>query len=351
MLSLAVAIPVTRAAGTARRVSGARLAVAALCAAAGHADHRRHLRCGGGAGGGSGYRPTSAGVFGSDWRPRIYLRAPHGILIAHVFFNLPLAIRLLLPAYAAQPPESWRLAAQLGMKGIDVFRFIEIPLLRRQLPGIAIVIFMLCFITFAVALTLGGGPAATSLEVAIYQALRFDFDLGLGAMLAILQVLLCAGGAWAVWRTGRYMAMGNATRLIIRRYDGNTTAARGIDAALILLGAAFVILPIAALVQKGIAGLPAAASPASLFKAGGISLVLGLGGGIAATGGGYLLAQARQRLLVRGQARIAMLISLVGRMGLFVSPMVVIGTGIFLPPRAMPTSINSRSPASSRSMR
>ena len=51
--------------------------------------------------------------------------------------------------------------------------------------------------------------------------------------------------------------------------------------------------------------------------------------GIAATMGGYFLATARQLLLSGGHARCAMLIGLSGRIGLFVSPM-VLGTGIFL---------------------
>jgi len=36
-----------------------------------------------------------------------------GILLAHVFFNLPLATRLLLQQLEGIQPESWRLAAQL----------------------------------------------------------------------------------------------------------------------------------------------------------------------------------------------------------------------------------------------
>lgn len=277
--------------------------------------------------GGSGYLATVVAALGMDWRPRLYGMA--GILIAHVFFNLPLAIRLLLPAYAAVPAETWRLAAQLGMGDRDVFRMIELPLLRQQLPGIAVIIFMLCFTTFAVALTLGGGPKATTLEVAIYQALRFDFDLRLGAVLALLQVALCAGGAWAVWRTGRQMVLGASSRLVIRRYDGNDPVTRSIDYFLILLGAFFLALPILALVQKGLAGMAAAAAPASLVQAASISLGLGLAGGMLATLFGYLLAQARQRVLAVGNRRGAILLGLAGRLGLFVSPM-VIGTGIFL---------------------
>lgn len=40
-----------------------------------------------------------------------------GILLAHVFFNLPMASRLLLQALENIPGEQRQLAAQLGMRG------------------------------------------------------------------------------------------------------------------------------------------------------------------------------------------------------------------------------------------
>ena len=46
----------------------------------------------------------------------------------------------------------------------------------------AMVVFAICLSSFAVALTLGGGPRATTVELAIYQAFRFDFDLGRAAV-------------------------------------------------------------------------------------------------------------------------------------------------------------------------
>lgn len=277
--------------------------------------------------GGRGYLALAANAIGIDWRPQLY--GLGGILIAHVFFNLPLAIRLLLPAYAAIPAESWRLAAQLDMSSRDIFRIIEAPLLRQRLPSIALVIFMLCFTTFAIALTLGGGPRATTLEVAIYQALRFDFDLRLGAILALLQAGCCALGAWIAWRLGRDMALGQTTRLAIRRYDGQGIGARVFDMGVIVLGAAFLVLPLIALVQRGLAGLVAVASFDSLVRAGLISLGLGLAGGLLATMIGFCMAEARQQAVKHGWRRRALLLGLIGRVGLFVSPM-VIGTGIFL---------------------
>ncbi|CAK8744010.1 hypothetical protein SODG_007138 [Sodalis praecaptivus] len=48
-----------------------------------------------------------------------------GILLAHVFFNLPLATRLLLQAFESIPVEQRQLAAQLGMSAGPFFRLVE----------------------------------------------------------------------------------------------------------------------------------------------------------------------------------------------------------------------------------
>ena len=109
-----------------------------------------------------------------------------GILLAHVFFNLPMASRLLLQALENIPGEQRQLAAQLGMRGWHFFRFVEWPWLRRQIPPVAALIFMLCFASFATVLSLGGGPQATTIELAIYQALSYDYDPTRAAMLALI---------------------------------------------------------------------------------------------------------------------------------------------------------------------
>ncbi|HHY01429.1 MAG TPA: ABC transporter permease subunit, partial [Paracoccus sp.] len=113
-----------------------------------------------------------------------------GVLLAHVFFNLPLATRLILQGWARVPGEHLRLAATLGFDGPAMWRHIERPMLARVVPGALAVVFLICLTSFAVALTLGGGPRATTLELAIYQAFRFDFDLGRAAVLALVQAAL-----------------------------------------------------------------------------------------------------------------------------------------------------------------
>ncbi|HYD05161.1 MAG TPA: ABC transporter permease subunit [Reyranella sp.] len=262
----------------------------------------------------------------TDWKPSIYGLA--GILIAHVFFNLPLAIRLLLPAWSTVPAETWRLTAQLGMSSGQVFRLIELPLLRQYVPAALAFIFILCFLSFAVVLTLGGGPRATTLEVAIYQALRADVDLPRGGALALLQTVACLAMVAIAWAASRRLDFGRGTRLIAARFDGMTPGARIRDFIVMALAIGFVALPVAALVFDGIRGLLfAQQSIPALLNAGVVTLALGLPAGVIATALGYPIAVAADRL--RTSTPAVILIGIAGLAGVIASPM-AIGAGITL---------------------
>ena len=123
-----------------------------------------------------------------------------GILLAHVFFNMPLAVRVLMQTYSLIPDGQWRLASQFGFNRWQGYRLIEWHYVKKALPGLFLLIFMLCFSSFAVILSLGGGPRSSTLEVAIYQALRFEFDLNKASYLALLQILVCSTLAMLVYR-------------------------------------------------------------------------------------------------------------------------------------------------------
>lgn len=175
-----------------------------------------------------------------------------GILLAHVFFNMPLAARLLLAGLERQPPEYWRIAASLGMTRMSIFRLIEWPALRGLLPGIAGLIFMLCATSFTLVLTLGGGPGATTLEVAIYQALRFDFDPPKAVALASLQLLITAL-LLAVLTLMPPPDDGAMTdERPIRRMDGDSMIARLNDGVVLALSAAFLLAPLLDILLAGL---------------------------------------------------------------------------------------------------
>lgn len=174
-----------------------------------------------------------------------------GILIAHVFFNLPLAARFLLAALDRIPAEYWLTSANLGMGSGATFRLIEWPVIRRVLPGIAGLIFMLCAASFTVVLTLGGGPAATTIEVAIYQALRFDFDPERAVLLSGLQIAVTAVLIWLLSLFGRPPEEGMTAGRDIRRFDGRRR--RLSDGLILLVFTLFTAAPLAATLVSGLA--------------------------------------------------------------------------------------------------
>ncbi|MDP5359628.1 MAG: thiamine/thiamine pyrophosphate ABC transporter permease ThiP, partial [Paracoccaceae bacterium] len=55
----------------------------------------------------------------------------HGVVLAHVFFNLPLAVRFMLQGWLAIPAERFQLAASLNA---PVGRLLEWPMLGRVVP-------------------------------------------------------------------------------------------------------------------------------------------------------------------------------------------------------------------------
>ncbi len=175
-----------------------------------------------------------------------------GILIAHVFFNLPLATRLLLEALNAVGPNQWRLASQLGMGAWSAFRFIEWPALRAGLPAAAGLAFMLCVTSFTLVLTLGGGPGATTLEVAIYQALRFDFDPARALVLTLTQLALTGGVLFALALMGATAAGGADLDVAAGRPPVSGVLANGTDFCVIGAAVLFVANPILAIVATGI---------------------------------------------------------------------------------------------------
>lgn len=139
--------------------------------------------------GSSGWLAWLANLFGILWQGHIY--GLSGILIAHLFFNIPLAAQLFLQSLQSIPYQQRQLAAQLNLQGWQFVKLVEWPAFRQQCLPTFSLIFMLCFTSFTVVLTLGGGPQYTTLETAIYQAILFEFDLPKAALFAMLQFVFC----------------------------------------------------------------------------------------------------------------------------------------------------------------
>ena len=176
-----------------------------------------------------------------------------GILLAHVFYNAPLVARLVHVRLAAMPTEYLRLAAQLGIPRRAFWRLVTWPVLRGILPGAALLVFMLCAGSFTVVLVLGGGPGATTLEVAIYQSLRFDFAPARALILALLQMVLTGTLFLLLRRLAAWPDTMAGLSPVAPHPHAQEHGARLIDGAAILLLVALVALPLAGIMQAGLA--------------------------------------------------------------------------------------------------
>ncbi|MDP4548985.1 thiamine/thiamine pyrophosphate ABC transporter permease [Marinobacter sp. MDS2] len=263
---------------------------------------------------------------GNGWN----LYGLNGILLAHVFFNAPLAARVMLQSLEAISPARLRIASQLGLRGWWLWRSVEWPALRAVLPGLSALVFTLCFTSFAIIMTLGGGPSATTLEVAIYQALRFEFDFPQAAVLAVIQLLICGSLWWLVFRQRVESA------LLPNRQVSHAVPLRAwraqplLAAALLALFSLFLLLPLLAIGIRGLPALLALDAGVPIYKqllpATGRSLLIALPAGLASVAVALMILASANRAknpLLKG------IPTTTGYLPLIVPP-IVLGTGLFL---------------------
>ena len=263
-----------------------------------------------------------------------YLYGLTGILLAHVFFNLPLATRLVLQALSDIPAAQWRLAVLYGFDRTAIFRLVEWPAIRPSLAGAAGIVFLLCFTSFAIVLSLGGGPGANTLEVAIYQALRFDFDLPRAVALSIIQIVFCCAIAWLVFARhgGPTLSAGDiGTDHAAQRPDHGDRLARALDITVIMVAALYLLTPFAAVLVNTLDG------PGWLivihgrfWQALGWSLFIALAAGVLATVFGFSIAWLRASLLQSSRWSFATVgVDLCATLTLVLPPL-TLGAGLFL---------------------
>ncbi len=258
--------------------------------------------------------------------PPLNIYGMTGIILAHVFFNLPLATRLVLQGWLSVPTEHFQLCAQLGMTAKDVTKHLERPILHAVLPTAFLAIFLLCITSFAVALALGGGPRATTVELAIYQALRFDFDLPKAALFAAFQFMLCTIIALLALSISKPTTFSIGLDRPAKRWDGQSGFHKYSDITLLILTGLFLFLPLAAILFKGIQHLPKL--PASVISASINSTVISLTSATICIGLALILSSLIVRLTKRAR-RAAYLIEGISFLSLVASPF-VIGTGLFI---------------------
>ena len=109
------------------------------------------------------------------------------ILLAHVFYNFAVALRIITGYWANRNVEIETAARVLGAHGWRLWWELRLPLLRPALLAAAVLIFIFTFTSFGVIIILGELRFAT-LEVEIYLQAVNLFNLPVAAGLSLLQI-------------------------------------------------------------------------------------------------------------------------------------------------------------------
>ncbi len=187
-------------------------------------------------------------LFGIEEPPIDLLNSIWIILLAHVFYNVAMAARMIGAAWAGVDQRIEDAAAVLGSGRWETLLRVTLPLLRPAILAAASLVFLFCFTSFGVVLILGGSRYGT-IETEVYRQTAFLFHLPLAATLALLQL----GFTFLVMATYTHFERGVAGEQAgkTRRLPGH----QGLLAAMILLAlVALTVLPLAALAERSVHG-------------------------------------------------------------------------------------------------
>ena len=130
------------------------------------------------------------GLFGLSEPPLPIMYSLAGIVLAHAFYNAPIITRTVHAAWERIDPRYEESARALGASRFFVFKDITLPLILPGLLSGAALVFLFCFLSFPIVLSVGGGRFST-IEVEIYTRVvtRLDpqfLNYKIGAALALV---------------------------------------------------------------------------------------------------------------------------------------------------------------------
>ncbi len=130
---------------------------------------------------------TLMDLFNLDKPPLRILYSFKAIILAHIFFNFPLAVRLISASWEKISVSLIDAAKSLGAGKVRVFTQAVLPQLMPSILASFSLIFILCFMSFSIILVLGGGPKNSTVEVEIYRLARINFNIPGACSLAVVQ--------------------------------------------------------------------------------------------------------------------------------------------------------------------
>jgi len=207
-------------------------------------------------------------IFGLTDAPIHFLNSLGAILVAHVFYNTTIIIRIVSTAWSNQDQRLVQAARTLGASPWQVFREITLPLLRPSILAATLLVFLFDFTSFGVILMLGG-PGFETIEVAIYKQAFYNLNLPMAGLLALIQLLftLVISIFYNQATTNKYSPKLQHIEKVIPRAPRSKTE-KAWMAVMVIVLIVLIVSPLAALVARSFAMLEPARGERSGFTSG-----------------------------------------------------------------------------------
>ncbi len=126
-------------------------------------------------------------VFQLDSPPIVLLNTVGAILLAHVFYNTSVVVRVVGSAWSQLDAKLMQAGSVLGASPIKVLFNVTLPLLKPSILAALLMVFLFDFTSFGVILLLGG-PGFSTLETEIYTQTLSMLNLRMAGILSIIQL-------------------------------------------------------------------------------------------------------------------------------------------------------------------
>ncbi len=201
------------------------------------------------------------GALGLDAPPIEFVNTLAAILLAHVFYNTSIVMRLVGDYWANLDPRYAGAARVLGASRLRAFSEVTVPLLAPSLAAAALLVFIFDFSSFGVILLLGG-PRFATLEVEIYRQTVNLLNLPSAAALSLVQLACTLGCTIAYTRLAARVTAPSTVRPRALTQVPLHSARSRLMAGVIGLGLALLLIaPLAALVARSLTAVEADEAP------------------------------------------------------------------------------------------
>ena len=112
------------------------------------------------------------------------------VIMAHVYLNFPVAFSLITSALAGMDEKEEMASKLLGKSNLYTFIRITIPKVKGTIISAFILIFLFCFPSFLIVMSLGGSPKYYTIEAEIYRRTYTDVNTVSSSSLALFSFII-----------------------------------------------------------------------------------------------------------------------------------------------------------------